>query len=505
MRSIEQVYRHDGWWEELNFSQLERDVRRFQGRIYRASKKGDIKGVRNLMKLLVRSETAKLLAIYLITQRNKGRKTPGIDGKVYLTTKERMELTKEKFDYRTYKFQPVLRKFIPKTVGDWRAKRYHRRRAKFDNLELRPLGMMTIKDRVMASIISFALTAKWEALLEPNVMGFRPGRNTQDAMERIYYELKGNDRTILDADLSGFFDNIRHDTISKRLNEFSRVVIRCLRAGIIERGKLHETQRGIVQGSPLSPVLANIALHGLQELFGAFSGDGQYILPRYNQDYNKNVCVIRYADDFVITAPNKRILEHWVLPKLRKFLDKRGIQLNEEKTKITTKKEGFNFLGFTIEKPRRKLYMRPQDEKVKKFINRLREIIWSNKQIEQRKLIRMLNPVLRGWALYYRYSDANEAFETVDYELWKLLWRWAKRRHPHKGKKWILNKYFGKVGETNWLFRDKRTGYSLTQTIHIKRLEYKFIVGTLSPYDPNPKVKKAWERKGYETIRHAMI
>lgn len=505
MLSIEQVYRHDEWWDELNFSQLERDVRRLQGRIYSASKKGDKKGARNLMKLLVRSETAKLFAIYLITQRNEGRKTPGIDGKVYLTPKERMKLSKEKFDYNTYRFQPVLRRYIPKTTGDWRSKRYHRRCSKPDESKLRPLGMMTIKDRVMTTIISFALTAKWEAILEPNVMGFRPGRSTQDAMERIYHELEGKNRVILDADLSGFFDNIRHDSISKRLDTFSRAIIRCLRAGIIEKGKLQKTTRGVVQGNPVSPVLANIALHGLQELFGAFTREGRYVLPAYKRGYNRNVCVVRYADDFVITAPSRRILKKWVLPKLRKFLSVRGINLNKEKTKITTKKEGFNFLGFTIEQPREKLYMKPQEEKLKKFLNRLREIVWSNKQMEQKKLIRKLNPVLRGWAMYYRYSDAYKTFKTVDYELWKLLWRWSKRRHPHKGKKWILNKYFGDIGKVNWVFRDKKTGYSLIQVNTIKRLKYTFVVGRLSPYDPNPKVKKVWERKGYEEIRCLMI
>jgi RNA-directed DNA polymerase len=504
MQSIEQVYRHDEWWEELNFSQLERDVRRLQGRIYRASKKDDKKGVRNLMKLLVRSETAKLFAIYLITQKNEGRKTPGIDGKVYLIPEERMVLSKEQFDYRTYRFQPVLRKYIPKSGGDWRTKRLHRRKAKPGVVKLRPLGMMTIKDRVMATIISFALTAKWEAILEPNVMGFRPGRSTQDAMRRVYHELEGKERVILDADLSGFFDNIRHDVILNRLDVFSRVIKRCIKAGIIDRGKLQKTARGIVQGSPISPVLANIALHGLQELFGAFE-NGRYVLPFYKRGNNRNVCVIRYADDFVITAPSKKIVEQWILPRLRRFLDARGIQLNEEKTKITTKKDGFNFLGFTIEQPRRKLYVRPQNEKIKKFLNRLKEIVWSNKQTEQRKLIRKLNPVLRGWVMYYRYSDANKAFERVDYELWKLLWRWAKRRHPHKGKKWILNKYFGEIGKARWVFRDKKTGYSLIRVINIKRLNYSFIVGTLSPYDPNPKVKRVWERKGHEDVRHAMI
>ena len=504
MQSIERVYRHDEWWDELNFSQLERDIRRLQGRIYKASKKGDKKGARNLMRLLARSETAKLFAIYLITQKNEGRRTPGIDGKVYLTSEERMKLSKERFDYRTHRFQPVLRKFIPKSTGDWRAKRLHRRKAKPDEVKLRPLGMMTIKDRVMATIISFALTAKWEAILEPNVMGFRPGRNTQDAIERIYQELDGKERLILDADLSGFFDTIRHDAVLRGLDDFSIPVSRCLNAGIMKEGRKHKTTRGIIQGSPMSPILANIALHGLQDLFGAFSKDGRYLLPRYKRGNNKNVCVVRYADDFVITAPSKRILERWVLPRLRRFLEVRGTRLNEEKTRITTKREGFNFLGFTIEQPRKKLYKRPQDEKVKKFLNRLREIIWANKQVAQRNLIRKLNPVLRGWAMYYRYSDAYKAFERIDYELWRLLWRWAKRRHPHRGKRWILDKYFGKIGKQDWLFRDEKTGYTLIQVSSIRRLSYNFIVGRLSPYDPDPQVRRVWERKGYTNIRHAM-
>ena len=502
MRSIERIYRHDDWWDRINWSQMERDVRRLQGRIYRASKKGDEKGARNLMELLVKSESAKLLAIYVITQKNEGKATPGIDGRTYLTSEKRMELSKEKFNCKTYKFQPVLRRYIPKEEGDWRAKRYHRRRVKPMEAKKRPLGIMTIKDRIMTTIISLALTAKWEAILEPDVMGFRPGRCTQDAIERIRYELDGKDKVILDADLSGFFDNIKHERILRRSEEFNDVIRRCLRAGIVEDGKLYKTTKGIVQGSPISPILANIALHGLQELFGAFTKEGEYVLPHYKKGYNKDVCVVRYADDFVITAPTKNRMECWVLPKLRKFLDERGIQLNEEKTRIATKREGFNFLGFTVEQPRKKLYVKPQEEKIRKFLNHLREIIWSNKQIEQRKLIAKLNPVIRGWAQYYRYSDANGAFEKVDYELWKLLWRWAKRRHLHRGKKWILNKYFGKVGNTRWMFRDEKTGYSVIQASNIRRLKYEFIVGTLSPYDPNPKVRSVWEQKGYEEIRH---
>jgi RNA-directed DNA polymerase len=282
MQSIEQIYRHNDWWDKINWSQIERDVRRLQGRIYRASKKGDNKRVDNLMKLLVRSETAKLLAIYVITQKNKGKATAGIDGKTYLTSKERMVLSREDFDYRTHKFQPILRRFIPKTQPNWRRRIY--KKNNYMEADMRPLGIMTIKDRIMATIILFALTAKWEALLEPNVMGFRPGRCTQDAIQRIYLELIRGDKIILDADINKFFDNIRHTAVLNKVKVFRKALYRCLNVRVIEKGKRMKTVKGIVQGSPLSPILANIALNGMQKALG------------------NDICVISYADDLIIIA-----------------------------------------------------------------------------------------------------------------------------------------------------------------------------------------------------------
>ena len=484
---IEQIYRHDDWWEELNFSYLERNVRRLQGRIYRASKKGDKKGARNLMKLLVRSESAKLLAIYIITQKNKGRITPGIDGKVYLTSKDRMELSKETFDYRTYKFQPVLRRYIPKAPEGWRAVIRGKGKLDIPKVELRPLGLMTIKDRVMTTILSLVLTAKWEALLSPDVMGFRPGRNTQDAIQRIYLELRQGDMVILDADIHKFFDTIKHDIILNEVDTFRKVLQRCLNSGIIDKGKKLRTTKGIVQGSPISPLLANIALHGLQQAIG-----------------NDGVAVI-YADDFIIMSQTRDAMIR-IIPKLAKFLRKRGLYLKREKTRITDKRQGFNFLGFTIEQPRQKLYVKPQKERVKRFLDHMRSIIWSHKQMEQRKFIAMLNPIIRGWSMYYRFSDAYHAFSRVDHVLWKQIWYWAIRRHKNdgKGKRWIYNKYYEKIGNKAWTFRVPKTGYALTRTSDTKRIKYKFIVGDKSPLDPNPMIKEYWNRRRYEEIRCAM-
>ncbi len=483
---IEQIYRQDDWWDKINFSQLERNVRRLQGRIYRLSKKGDKKGAHNLMKLLVRSESAKLLAIYIITQKNKGRTTPGVKRKVYLTSKERMELSKETFDYRTWKFQPVLRKYIPKTQENWRAMIDKHRRNHKKKLERRPLGLMTIKDRIMATIIAFALTAKWEALLHPDIFGFRPGRNTQDEIQKIYLELLRGDRVILDADINKFFDNIEHSIILDKILVFRKVLQRCLKAGIIDNGKKYRTLKGIIQGSPISPILANIALHGLQQTLGK---DGTDVI---------------YADDLIIMTRTREAMRQ-IIPRLAHFLRERGITLKREKTRITDKRQGFNFLGFTIEQPRRKLYVKPQKERVKKFLNHMRFTIWSHKQMEQGKFIAKLNPIIRGWPMYYRFSDAYKTFSRVDHEIWKLIWRWAIRIHKGKGKYWIFNRYYERIDTRKWTFGVAETGYTLTKTNDVKRLKYRFIVGDKSPLNPNPKVKEYWERRRYEEIRCRMI
>jgi len=484
---IEQIYRQNDWWDEINWSQLERDVRRLQGRIYRASKKDDKKRANNLMKLLARSESAKLLAIYIITQKNKGRTTPGLDGEVYLTSEDRMELSREEFDYRTYRFQPVLRRYIPKAQENWRA--VIRGCKKRDNIkmELRPLGLMTIKDRIMTTIISFALMAKWEALVDSGVMGFRPGRSTQDAIQMIHSELTKGDRVILDADINKFFDNIRHDAILDRLDVFHRVIKRCLKAGIIDNGKKHRTTKGIVQGSPVSPILANIALHGLQQVLGT---DGSAVV---------------YADDLIVMTRTRDAMRR-IIPRMAKFLKDRGLSLKREKTRITDKRQGFNFLGFTIKQPRQKLYIKPQKERVKRFLDHMRLIIWSNKQVEQGKFIALLNPIIRGWAMYYRFSDAYQAFSRVDDELWKIIWRWCERRHKgRKGKSWIYDRYFRTTGDRRWAFRVAKTGYTMIKASDVKRLKYQFKVGDMSPLNPDPKVKEFWKRRRYEEIRCAML
>lgn len=272
-----------------------------------------------------------------------------------------------------------------------------------------------------------------------------------------------------------------------RIDIFNRVIKRCLKAGIIDNGKKHRTPKGIVQGSPVSPILANIALHGLQQVLGT---DGS---------------VVVYADDLIVMTRTRDAMRR-IIPRMAQFLMDRGLSLKREKTRITDKRQGFNFLGFTIEQPRQKLYVKPQKERIKRFLDHMRFVIWSHKQMEQRKFIAMLNPIIRGWAMYYGFSDAYQVFSKVDSEIWRLIWRWCIRRHKNdgKGKRWIYDRYYEKTGNRKWTFKVAKTGYTLNKANDIKRLKYKFKVGDMSPLNPEPKVKEFWKRRRYEEIRYVM-
>ena len=479
LRGYTKLYDQASWWAAINWTAVGRAVKRLQERIFKAMRDGNKHRAKELMKLLARSESAKLLAVYKTTQQNKGKVTPGIDGKIYLKPEDREALSRESFDYRIWQFQPALRRYIPKGKG------ILPKRA-MTTAEMRPLSIMTIKDRVMATILSFAMEAMWEAVLEPNVMGYRAGRCTQDAIQVIFKALSKGNPAILDADIKSFFDTINHETILEKATCFRAIIGRALTAGIVEDGRLTKTTHGIMQGSPLSPVLANIALHGMERELEATPG----------------VVVVRYADDLVGIAPTKRVMESKVVPALVQFLTPRGLSLKVEKTRIVTKKEGFDFLGFTMEQPRQKLFVKPRKKNVQGFLEHVRGIIRSNKQTEQRVLISLLNPVIDGWARYYQYSDAGRVFVRVDAAIWHALWRWAKRRHPDKSRRWVLRRYFSKVGQKAWCFRDEKTGYALRDTNAIKRKEYTFAVGSMSVLDRAWLGREAGYKRSIEESEH---
>lgn len=454
-------------WADINWRVVEENVRRLQERIYRATERQEWQKVRSLQKLLARATSNKLLAIRRVTQENQGKHTPGVDGEVYDTPKARTAISQEEIKWKEYRPQPVRRIYIPKSNGKQRA-----------------LGIPTSKDRIRQAIIKAVLEPEWEARFEQNSYGFRPGRNCMDAIQQIYLTLrhKGSSEWILDADLSGCFDNIAHTPLLDKIPVFDEVIQKWLKAGVVEWGKQTETEKGTPQGGVISPLLANIALDGLEKLFGSETTEGQYRSPKERIGPNKGVSLIRYADDFVVIAPTREILEDYVLPTLKEFLAEKGLSFNETKTRIVHRKEGFNFLGFNIRWYGNILLTKPQKEKVQLFLGRIKQVLQTHQQAPTELIIKLLNPIIQGWTNYYQHAASKDTFDYVKHRIWQMLWQWAKRRHPKKRMKWIKERYFKKEGNRDWVFYAGKMTLRNPADTPINR--YFKVKGKSSPYNP---------------------
>jgi len=485
--SIEQNKGRVADWNSIHWDTTKRHVRRLQERIFRATREKDFVKVKNLQKLLVRSHSARLLAVKRVTQENKGKYTPGIDGQIYTTSSQRAELAEEvrQTNIFNYKCKPLRRVYIPKSSGD-----------------KRPLGIPTVKDRVMQMLVKLALEPEWEARFESHSYGFRPGRRCMDAIWQIWNSIRAfrnfqKSKWILDADISGCFDNINHEELLKRVPVFRETVRRWLKSGIIEFGKYFQTKSGTPQGGIISPLLANIALDGMERLFGAENSNGNYSRPTDRCGKNKRLNLIRYADDFVVTAPSRERIVSYVLPKLRTFLKERGMELNEAKTKIVHRDDGFDFLGFTLRqynsKTRSVCLAKPSKKAVKHHLEHIKVVISQNKQMKADELISKLNPIIRGWANYYCYSSAKETFNYIDYRIWKMLWQWCLRRHKDKGKRWIKHRYFMNIGKRTWIFGERKENVLLFSRAFRAGVRYAPVKGYSSPYDP--KLHNYWQKR----------
>ncbi len=473
-------------WRDIRWQEIERNVRRLQERIYRNAQQKNWRKVKNLQKLLTRAMSAKLLAIRRTTLENKGRKTAGIDGQLIKTPAQRMELAQEQLNLQTYRPHPTKRIYIPKASG-----------------QQRPLGIPTIKDRMVQTIVKLALEPEWEAQFETNSYGFRPGRTCMDAIEQIWRLLnrKTSSTWILDADISGCFDNIAHIPLLEKLPAFRPIIQRWLKAGVVELNQYTDTDTGTPQGGTLSPLLANIALDGLERLFNGENTKGNYLTPQARKGLNKGLSLVRYADDFVVVAPSREIIETYVLPQLQDFLATRGLTLNLTKTRIVHREEGFNFLGFTIRwfNSSQKLLIFPQKANVHRLLRQTKAILSTHKQVKLETVIKRLNPLLRGWCNYYRYCNAKSTFSYVSYRLWRMIWHWAKRRHPKKPKRWIKQRYFYKQGTKRWIFGTPSCSLFNPQDVHI--LRHIKVKGKNSPYDPSRREYWAKRYKHIITIQ----
>ncbi|GAB0109807.1 group II intron reverse transcriptase/maturase [Pseudoalteromonas distincta] len=304
-------------------------------------------------------------------------------------------------------------------------------------------------DRAMQALYLLALEPVSETTADRNSYGFRPMRSTADAIEQCFVNLsrKHSAKWVLEGDIKGCFDNISHDWLLANIPLDKRVLGKWLKAGYMESGKLNPTEAGTPQGGIISPVLANMALDGLETVLESHFGK-----KNTKASYKTKVNYVRYADDFIITGISQELLEDEVKPLVEAFMAERGLTLSPEKTVITHIDEGFDFLGQNLRKYKGKLLIKPSRKNLRTFLHKVRNIISGNKTVTAGLLIHMLNPVLRGWANYHRHIVAKETFNYVDYRVWKMLWKWCRRRHKNRRFHWVKSKYFKTVGKRNWVF-----------------------------------------------------
>lgn len=340
--------------------------------------------------------------------------------------------------------------------------------------------------RAMQALWKLALEPVAESLADSNSYGFRPRRSTADAIEQCFITLakRKSPEWVLEGDIRGCFDNISHSWILEHIPMDKLILRQWLQAGYIDEGTLFESTAGTPQGGIISPVIANMTLDGLEAAVYASVGSTKHA--RSKAQLN----VIRYADDFVVTGISKDVLESKVLPAVRQFMATRGLELSEEKTRITHIAEGFDFLGQNVRKYDGKLLIKPAKKSVKSLLDKVREIVKSNASVTQAVMIQKLNPVIRGWAMYHRHGVAKASFSLVDSHIWQLLWKWARRRHPAKGARWVKGRYFHADGHRSWEFATKSPVEEETQRLRLFRamtvpiIRHVKIQAPANPFDP---------------------
>ena len=459
-------------WDNINWLKVERYVYKQQKRIYAASRHGDIKQVRKLQKTLMRSWSNKVLAIRRVTQDNRGHKTAGVDGKKLLSPVARLKLIGQLKP--TGKSKPTRRVWIPKPGKD----------------EKRPLGIPTILDRALQALLKNALEPEWEALFEPNSYGFRPGRSCQDAIWAIKNAIQNKAKYVLDADIAKCFDKINHLALLQKLGYTGKIrqqIKAWLKSGVIDQKVFTATSEGTPQGGVISPLLANVALHGMEKMLNEFAKTldiRRKDNPKHQISWRYKVTsltFIRYADDFVLIHQDINVVRR-CRELISEWLKDMGLELKPSKTRIahtlTPKqsedgKAGFDFLGYHIRQfqicKRRnpidpsnieeivfRTLINPSKDALKRHQQKIKDVIKKHKYSRQAKLIVELNPIIRGWTNYYSFSNAQATgiLTGQDRLVFKKLRAWSRHRTGdwYKAQK----KYWRTIGKNKWIFATRK-------------------------------------------------
>ncbi len=486
----ESVNRTEGQldWNAIDWKVANRTVRNLRHRIFRATQEGDWEKVQSLQRLMLRSTSNAALSVRRVTQVNKGKDTPGVDKVLVKTPAERSKLLNDIITYTPWRAKPVKRVLIPKANG-----------------KRRPLGIPTMGDRALQAMVKNALEPSWEARFEGTSYGFRPGRSCQDAIVQIHHIVSPKRKVwVLDADIQGCFDNINQAHLLETIGSFpaKELLRQWLKAGYVDYGKRHETLAGTPQGGVISPLLANISLHGMEAALSVKRRKRGWLV-------NTQYAVVRYADDFVVLCETEQEAIK-AQETMSAWLQIRGLQLSTDKTRIVHVKDGFDFLGFNI-----RIYsshktksgwitlIKPSKKSVSKIRERLRDEMKHDNGSNVTTVITHLNPIIRGWTNYFRTQVSAQTFHHLDAFMFKRETRYLRRLHPKKPKYWLNDRYFGKRNpyrKDHWVFGDKE---------HPETYLYKFawtniqrhvkVIGTYSPDDPT--LTKYWRKRELRKIK----
>ncbi len=491
-------------WKHLPWGKIQRKVFKLQKAIYNAVQSENCRKARRLQRLLHKSWYARLLAVRKVTQDNQGKKTAGVDGVKSLSQTQRFLLA-ETLSARL-SVKPLRRVWIPKPGRD----------------EKRPLGIPTMRDRAHQALVKLGLEPYWEARFEAESYGFRPGRSAHDAINAIFNKALRKPQYVLDADIAKCFDQINHDYLLSKLDcpsVYKRSIRQWLKAGVMDNGVFESTEAGTPQGGVISPLLANVALHGMIESVVNSFPNTRTINGKLHLSYRPKI--IRYADDFVVMANHPEvILEAQDL--IKDWLKPVGLTLKPEKTRLCNtlsewndEKPGFDFLGFNVRhypcsvhkgvnagqaggiKPYQ-LNIKPTQKAIRTHYDALKGIIKTYRTAPQAALIKHLNPVIRGWSNYYSSVVSKTTFSKLDYLAWKALRAWTKSRCGKVSYNKLRNYYsFGANGQ--WTFQ---TAGGLRLITHAETPITRFtkVKGSKSPYDGDWTYWSKRMSKGYPGV-----